>query len=355
MSWYFSFVYTSDARQRECFWLDHRGDLRHTQDLEEEYLGASIGALSKSVKSWYPDYFWAKNVVPETGIPEGDLLTEGMRENGVDDYKVPLGVKWHLPSFVPQNYGKDFDNLTVEDFVTNPGKMEWITKPMHRNVRGGNPVLPILVSTLRLQLQNRGLLNRLFSTSQHPITNISDKNPELVWEDELKQKIPDDCLTDWYYDEEDNIVEPGSGRRCKFINPYENDYMEGCRDNWKPNKNPRGLDGPGSKLPTPSLQERHARTLVNDQNKRGGSGTAELCKDPHSVGPNYANHDERVFCRMTDRTLWPFCDSAAGVTRECFDPEAEVLVEKSGPVGKRSTYWDAIEDWHSGSRFKRAA
>ncbi|KAG6355167.1 hypothetical protein INS49_004248 [Diaporthe citri] len=194
-----------------------------------------------------------------------------------------MGVKWHAPAFVPRNYGPNFNNLTVDDFVTNPGKINWMMNPMHRNVLGGNPALPIL----------------------HPQANISDKNPELVWEDQFKQSVPDDCLTD-------------------------------CRDS-----------------PTLSLQERHARTLVNDQNSRGVSGTEELCENPHSVGPSYANHHERVFCRMTDKTLWPFCDSV--VSNNCFDAEAKVLVEKTRPVGKRTFYWDAIEDWHSGDRFKRAA
>lgn len=57
---------------------------------------------------------------------------------------------------------------------------------------------------------------------------------------------------------------------------------------------------------------------------------------------------------MTDKTVWPFCDSAR-VSQDCFDAEAEVLVEKSRPIGKRTLYWDAIEDWHSNERFKRAA
>lgn len=190
--------------------------------------------------------------------------------------------------------------------------------------------------------------------SQHPHANISDKNPELMWKDQFKQNIPVDCLTDWYYDEKDKLVEPGSGLRCRFSHLWKGHEVEGCRDNWKP-INPRAADSPGGDYHTPSLQERHARTLVNDQNSRGGSGTKELCEDPYSVGPSYANHQERVFCRMTDKTLWPFCDSAAGVSHDCFDAEAEVLVDKTRPVGKRTLYWDAIEDWHSGDRFKRAA
>lgn len=158
MSWYFSYIYASDARQRECFWLDHRGDLKHKQDLKEEYIGASVGALGKKPNKSYPQYLWAGTVVPENGIPEGDRLTEGMQENGVQDYKAPMGVKWHTPAFVPQNYGPNYDNLTVEDFVTNPGKINWIMNPMHENMRGGNPVLPLLVSTPRPDLLNAVLL-----------------------------------------------------------------------------------------------------------------------------------------------------------------------------------------------------
>lgn len=146
MSWYYSYIYDSDSRQRECFWLDHRGDLTHKKDLEEEYIGAAVGSLGRKPNRFYPDTLYAQNVVPETGIPSGDDLNQGMRENGVADYKVPMGVKWHTPAFVPRKYGPNFNNLTVEDFVTNPGKINWIMNPLRRNVRGGNPVLPILVS-----------------------------------------------------------------------------------------------------------------------------------------------------------------------------------------------------------------
>lgn len=170
-----------------------------------------------------------------------------------------------------------------------------------------------------------------------------------------------DCMTDWYYDENDNLVEPGSGDRCVFIHSEgAQDQLQRCRDKDFIDKNvpsKRSTDGgPVSNQPPPPLHERHARTLVNDKNhRRGGSGTRELCENPHSVGPSYANHKERFFCRMTDKTLWPFCDSEAGVSHDCFDAEAEILVEKNKPLGKRAHHWDVIEDWHSGQKVKRAA
>lgn len=78
-----------------------------------------------------------------------------------------------------------------------------------------------------------------------------------------------------------------------------------------------------------------------------------LCQSKNSVGPSYANPLERQFCRMTDKTLWPFCDQAKGVDTNCFDEEAEVLVEDNMPSRKRETHWDSIEHWTRDGKFKR--
>lgn len=148
MSWYYSYIFESGREGGECFWLDHRGDLKHKKDLEEDYIGNTVKELSYHKKE-SPKWIWAANVLQETGIPEGDDLTDGMRENGVHEYKVPLGVKFHAPQFCAAKYGEnleDLANLTVSDFVDNPARMKWITEPTRKNVRGGNLVLPILVS-----------------------------------------------------------------------------------------------------------------------------------------------------------------------------------------------------------------
>lgn len=162
MSWYFSYVYDSDSRQQECFWLDHTGSLKGE---EFDWVWESVhGRMSRSssifIPPWTspktPDWVvppdmknWGPFVIPEAGIPEGDHLTEGMRENRVADYKVAMGVKWHVPALKAGKYGDNIDNLTLDDFTLNPAKMHWITSPSRRSVRGGNPVLPILVSTAR--------------------------------------------------------------------------------------------------------------------------------------------------------------------------------------------------------------
>lgn len=146
MSWYLSYIFDSDSRQQECFWLDHAGSLRGE---EVDWIGEIT--RDRAPESFAP--YWAVPTkakdLPEAGIPEGDHLTEGMKENGVADYKVAMGVKWHVPAYKAGKYGDNIDNLTVDDFTRNPAKMNWITSPLHRTVRGGNPVLPILVSTAR--------------------------------------------------------------------------------------------------------------------------------------------------------------------------------------------------------------
>ncbi|KAG6362993.1 hypothetical protein INS49_008088 [Diaporthe citri] len=329
------------GRQGECFWLDHRGDLKHKQDLKEDYIGNTVKEM-KYRKKTYSKWLWASEVLPEAGIPQGDDLTDGMRENEVDECKVPLGVKFHAPQFSAENYGDDLNGLTVSDFVNNPARINWITERSRKRVRGGNPLLPIL----------------------HPRANLSDANPQVIWDDVNKQDIPVDCMTDDYYDENDNLVEPGNDDRCVFmhIEAFQ-DQIQRCRDKDFIDKNvpsdfsKRSIgDGPVANQPPPSLRERHARTLVNDKNRLGGgSSTKQLCENPHSLGPSYANHKERYFCRMTDKTLWPFCDSKAGVLHDCFDAEAEILLEKNKPLGKRAHHWDIIEDWQSGQRVKRAA
>lgn len=162
-------------------------------------------------------------------------------------------------------------------------------------------------------------------------------------------------MTDWYYDQDDQLVEPGAGRRCTYSQHPESKKPQEYRKNWKP-KNPRAVTNDYDvNQPLPPLHIQYARTLINDKNLRSrGSSVKNLCESPHSAGPSYASHHERWFCRMTDKTLWPFCDSAAGVLHECFDVDAEVLVEKNRPLHKRSHHWDVIEDWHNEERIKRA-
>ncbi|KAI3391304.1 hypothetical protein diail_7611 [Diaporthe ilicicola] len=348
MSWYHSHTYGGDGRPQECFWLDHRGTLKHDQDRKEEYILADNDFPYKyrdpSKKATeYISWLKASSVDPEDGIPTGSELLEGMRANEVDQYRVPLGVKFHLPSYKRSTYPRNFDSLTLDDFVFNPGKLDWIYNSLVQRVRRGNPVLPIL----------------------DPNEDIANPDIQLVWEDEFKQAIPRNCLTDWFWDEEGTFIGPSPDWNWKYTDPKQRkgpyrmkeekwealDYYGRKRDN-----RVTEVDGPSETTPSPPLRERHARTLVNDRNPSADHGVAKaLCEDPYSVGPSYAHHAERQFCRMTDKTLMPFCDSAAGISTNCFDADAEVPVGETMPIGKRTVYWDAIEEWKDGERTKRPA
>lgn len=164
-------------------------------------------------------------------------------------------------------------------------------------------------------------------------------------EDRSGQNIPSDCMTDWYYDRNGRRMGPIDGDRCRYQNGA------GLR---KHNcKSTRDVDEPAS--PPAPLHQRVARTLVMDTMVRSGTGAKRLCEHPSSVGPSYAHRHERLFCRMTDKTLWPFCEPSQGKTFNCFDEETEVLVEENVPVAKREIHWDLIEDWHhTGQKVQRA-
>ncbi|KAK3897163.1 hypothetical protein C8A05DRAFT_48112 [Staphylotrichum tortipilum] len=53
---------------------------------------------------------------------------------------------------------------------------------------------------------------------------------------------------------------------------------------------------------------------------------SQLCGSASSAGPDFAHAGEKLFCRMSDKSLWPFCDVASGVVDECFNVDAQELV-----------------------------
>lgn len=55
-----------------------------------------------------------------------------------------------------------------------------------------------------------------------------------------------------------------------------------------------------------------------------------LCESKSSQGPDFANHSEKLFCRMSDKTLWQFCGGKK--TTNCYSPESQRLLV-SGVVG----------------------
>ncbi|KIV83769.1 hypothetical protein PV11_05764 [Exophiala sideris] len=57
-----------------------------------------------------------------------------------------------------------------------------------------------------------------------------------------------------------------------------------------------------------------------------------VCSQRNVFGPHYANAQERKFCNLDDRTVWPFCDDTH--TTNCFDMESHTLWgDASAPAG----------------------
>ncbi|KAK0673154.1 hypothetical protein QBC41DRAFT_215440 [Cercophora samala] len=72
-----------------------------------------------------------------------------------------------------------------------------------------------------------------------------------------------------------------------------------------------------------------------------------------SMGPDFANEAEGLFCRMSDKTLWGFCDGVH-ITDNCFNPEMQEVVV-GGKVTRDRKYgkvmsWGGAKDGGNGGR-----
>ena len=73
---------------------------------------------------------------------------------------------------------------------------------------------------------------------------------------------------------------------------------------------------------------------------------AVLCRSETSAGPDFANHAEKLFCRMSDKTIWPFCDQARHIADNCFNTDLQQLV--IGGKAARDTVYGKVLSWGGG-------
>lgn len=76
---------------------------------------------------------------------------------------------------------------------------------------------------------------------------------------------------------------------------------------------------------THTLAQKLGEMLVLDHGNNGQHSAAKLCSSPTSMGPDFANDAEGLFCRMSDKTLWVFCDGVH-ITDNCFNPDLQQVV-----------------------------
>jgi hypothetical protein len=74
---------------------------------------------------------------------------------------------------------------------------------------------------------------------------------------------------------------------------------------------------------------------------------AQLCASVPSLGPDFLNVAEGLFCNMRTKTLYPVCDEELGRIDNCFDAGMRKLVV--GGIHKRDVDYLKVIDWNHGS------
>jgi len=80
--------------------------------------------------------------------------------------------------------------------------------------------------------------------------------------------------------------------------------------------------------------------IINNSLEQSASA---LCGSHTSVGPDYANMEEGLFCRMSDKTLFPICDQHRGIHDNCFDSTLQQLIV-NGKAARDSPY-KKVTNW----------
>ncbi|KAI1123467.1 hypothetical protein F5Y10DRAFT_286020 [Nemania abortiva] len=70
----------------------------------------------------------------------------------------------------------------------------------------------------------------------------------------------------------------------------------------------------------------------------------DLCESETSYGPDFFNVKTGMFCRMSDKTLWPMCNSTS-VAGNCFNVDSQELVING--LAARGEPYKKIIDWTS--------
>lgn len=70
-----------------------------------------------------------------------------------------------------------------------------------------------------------------------------------------------------------------------------------------------------------------------------------LCESETSRGPDFANYAERLFCRMSDKTIWPFCTRRK--TTMCFSPELQRLLTSDKTPREEIKRYAHVATWNT--------
>ncbi|KAI1146705.1 hypothetical protein F4825DRAFT_466329 [Nemania diffusa] len=93
-----------------------------------------------------------------------------------------------------------------------------------------------------------------------------------------------------------------------------------------------------------TISQRMKGSLVIGDDARHSA--EELCASDTSSGPDFLNKRGGVFCRMSDKTIWPACNELA-TNDNCFNNDLRQLVING--VASRDEPYTNIIDWTSGN------
>ncbi|KAJ4394096.1 hypothetical protein N0V93_003313 [Gnomoniopsis smithogilvyi] len=275
----------------ECFWMDHRGTLDHHQDKEEEYIHKDFNRIGVPGSGVKKDNFPAWLWASDVEQEEG-IPTGDLLTEGMKATGVDHGrVAQYVKIFLPAFRVNSYESL--ENVTTAQ--------------IAGNPAK---LSWGNGDIMAKRGVDNLVLPYLHPNDEWRDPKARLVnsFPPSLhgSEQAPPECLPDWYRDEHENVVNPADGKRCQY---------KGKALPWHECRKHHHRRGPGDpEDPPKSIKQHFSRSLVIEKLPR---------RDVN------------------------------GVTTNCFDDEAEVLVEANAPRLKREAQWESIEHWTGEGKWKR--
>lgn len=75
-----------------------------------------------------------------------------------------------------------------------------------------------------------------------------------------------------------------------------------------------------------------------------GQSAVELCESVGSLGPDFLNTAEGLFCHMSTKTIYPVCTGA--LRENCFNKDTKKLI--LGGIATRDVDYPKVIDWTLG-------
>lgn len=251
------------------------------------------------------------------------------------------GFQVHLPDF-------KLDNTTFKSWEQDPAQMcdslaRFGAYDISNEVMCPQIFIPAPKYGARLPLREvRGCLPSIIPAAEDGKLwpDVCD-DPRLQLQDRFNIAMMYDiwCKRDWFYYCVDafGVCDNNFDQRKRSIGPREKNEVRAQRPKrFVPTKN-------GFPSPDHPVQKRFAGMLVKSWDVT--QSAIRTCTNTHSLGPDFYSEPEQMFCDMTERKLYPKCQTQDEAEKECFDT---ILNEtRHDSLKKRSelTPYLHVADW----------